>query len=41
MGDMALTGEYVPSSSQWVRDQVEEFEASDGQRASDSDAFRC
>ena len=30
---MALTGEYVPSSSQWVRDQVEEFEASDGQRA--------
>ena len=30
---MALTGEYVPSSSQWVRDQVAEFEASDGQRA--------
>ena len=30
---MALTGEYVPSTSQWVRDQVEEFEASDGQRA--------
>jgi len=30
---MALHGEYVPSSSQWVRDQVAEFEASDGQRA--------
>lgn len=30
---MALTGEYVPSTSPWVRDQVEEFEASDGQRA--------
>ncbi|SDS92171.1 deazaflavin-dependent oxidoreductase, nitroreductase family [Nocardioides scoriae] len=30
---MAITGEYVPSKAQWVRDQVEEFEASDGQRA--------
>src|SRR5690349_6647263 len=30
---MALEGEYVPSSQQWVRDQVAEFEASDGQRA--------
>lgn len=30
---MALHGEYVPSSSQWVRDQVAEFEASDGQQA--------
>lgn len=30
---MALTGEYVPSTSEWVRDQVAEFEASDGQRA--------
>jgi F420H(2)-dependent quinone reductase len=30
---MALTGEYVPSKQQWVRDQVAEFEASDGQRA--------
>lgn len=27
---MALHGEYVPSSSQWVRDQVAAFEASDG-----------
>ena len=33
MADMALTGEYVPSTSQWVRDQVEAFEASDGQEA--------
>jgi len=30
---MTLTGEYEPSPEQWVRDQVEEFEASDGQRA--------
>ncbi len=30
---MALTGEYVPSPTQWVREQVAEFEASDGARA--------
>ena len=30
---MTLTGEYEPSPEQWVRDQVAEFEASDGQRA--------
>ena len=30
---MTLTGEYEPSPEQWVRDQVEEFEASAGQRA--------
>ena len=30
---MALEGEYEPSPEQWVRDQVEEFESSDGQRA--------
>lgn len=30
---MALTGDYEPSPSEWVRNQVEEFEASDGQRA--------
>src|SRR3954452_4067499 len=30
---MALTGTYVPSKQQWVRDQVEEFEASNGARA--------
>jgi deazaflavin-dependent oxidoreductase (nitroreductase family) len=28
-----LVGEYVPSSQQWVRDQVEEYEASGGGRA--------
>lgn len=31
--DMSIEGEYVPSKQQWVRDQVEEFEASEGQRA--------
>lgn len=30
---MALTGEYEPSSWQWVRDQVAEYEASGGTRA--------
>ena len=30
---MALEGEYEPSPQQWVRDQVEEYEASGGQRA--------
>lgn len=30
---MALQGEYVPSSAQWVRDQVAAFEASDGAEA--------
>jgi F420H(2)-dependent quinone reductase len=29
---MSLTGEYVPSTAQWVRDQVEEYESSGGQR---------
>ena len=33
MGGMTLVGEYVPSKAQWVRDQVEKFEASDGQEA--------
>ena len=28
---MALTGTYVPSASEWVRRNVEEYEASDGQ----------
>ena len=27
---MALDGEYVPSTAAWVRDQVEEYEGSDG-----------
>jgi deazaflavin-dependent oxidoreductase (nitroreductase family) len=30
---MALEGEYEPSPSQWVRDQVEEYENSKGARA--------
>ena len=30
---MALTGTYVPSTQQWVRDQVEAYEASDGAEA--------
>jgi deazaflavin-dependent oxidoreductase (nitroreductase family) len=30
---MAVEGEYEPSPSQWVRDQVEEYEASGGTRA--------
>src|ERR1700685_4612279 len=29
---MSLDGEYAPSPSQWVRDQVEEYESSGGQR---------
>ena len=30
---MPLEGEYVPSPAQWVRDQVEEYERSGGERA--------
>jgi deazaflavin-dependent oxidoreductase (nitroreductase family) len=30
---MTLQGEYVPSKAQWVRDQVEKFEATDGAEA--------
>ena len=30
---MALEGEYAPSPWDWVREQVEEYEASDGERA--------
>lgn len=30
---MPITGEYVPSPSQWVADQVAEYEASGGTRA--------
>ena len=30
---MSLDGDYEPSPAQWVRDQVEEYEASGGQRA--------
>ncbi len=32
-GPMPLTGEYEPSSQQWVRDQVQAYEESGGQRA--------
>lgn len=32
-GAVPLTGDYEPSPSDWVRDQVTEFEASNGQRA--------
>jgi len=30
---MSLEGEYVPSTAQWVRDQVEAYESSGGQKA--------
>jgi deazaflavin-dependent oxidoreductase (nitroreductase family) len=30
---MAVEGEYEPSSSEWVRDQVDEYESSGGTRA--------
>ena len=30
---MALTGTYVPSAAQWVRDQVADYEASNGEKA--------
>jgi deazaflavin-dependent oxidoreductase (nitroreductase family) len=30
---MPLTGDYEPSTQQWVRDQVEAYEASGGERA--------
>ena len=30
---MTLEGEYVPSKAKWVRDQVEQFEATDGAEA--------
>ena len=32
-GGMALSRTYEPSPSDWVRNQVEKFEASDGQEA--------
>ena len=32
---MALTGTYVPSTSEWVRDQVEQYERSDGQEGNE------
>ena len=32
---MTLTGNYVPSSSEWVRDQVEQYERSGGQEGNE------
>lgn len=32
MVGMALTGTYVPSTTQWVRDNVEEFETTNGEK---------
>jgi deazaflavin-dependent oxidoreductase (nitroreductase family) len=32
VGGMALTGEYVPSATKWVRDNVEEYEVSNGEK---------
>ena len=32
MAGMALTGTYVPSATGWVRKNVEEYEATDGQK---------
>jgi deazaflavin-dependent oxidoreductase (nitroreductase family) len=29
---MALTGEYAPSATKWVRDNVEEYEATNGEK---------
>ena len=33
MVTMALEGTYVPSTSEWVRNQVEEYEATNGEKA--------
>src|SRR6476660_3224272 len=33
VADMALTGTYVPSKAEWVRKQVEQYEASGGEKA--------
>jgi hypothetical protein len=35
---MPLQGEYEPSSSEWVRDQVEEYESSGGSKGT---TLRC
>jgi hypothetical protein len=37
---MPLQGEYEPSSSEWVRDQVEEYESSGGTRGRPCGASR-
>ena len=33
VADMALTGTYVPSAAEWVRNQVADYEESDGEKA--------
>ena len=33
VGRMTLTGTYVPSTAEWVRDQVAVYEATDGEQA--------
>lgn len=35
MGDMPLSGEYLPSTSEWARSQAETFEASGGHEAAE------
>lgn len=32
-GGMPLTGEYIPSTSEWARTQAEKYEASNGQKS--------
>lgn len=34
-GDMSLSGEYLPSTSEWARQQAETFEASGGQESAE------
>ena len=36
---MALTGTYVPSKTQWVRENVEEYESSGGTRGTELNGF--
>lgn len=37
---MAITGEYIPSKTEWVRKNVEEFEASNGAEANEMNGYR-
>lgn len=37
---MAIEGEYEPSASEWVRNQVEEYESSGGTRGTELDGYR-
>ena len=38
-GGMALTGTYVPSKTQWVRENVEEYESSNGTKGTELNGF--